>query len=158
MPSKTTHNLRRLSWPTLINPNVLVCKSRTMEFSRNDEEFQNFKNYKELRLVKLNNQRQSNLVDNLFRSIKKRKKKHPINCFNRKNVKLQFLFSYPTNSQDHQRTVNRSIMNNSAITQSATNLTELDNRTNFKRSYQVKRQLRRTRSSIGEFELLSKYI
>ena len=149
MPSKTSNHLRRLSWPTLINPNVLICKSRTMIEFANDE--QSNKNQKEIRLIKLNNRHSSSkttLVDNLFRSIRKRKLKHPINCFNRKNVKR--LLSYRSN-------LSKSIRNNSSLTQSAINLNELESLNSFKSANQMqKRKLRRTRSTISEFELLSK--
>lgn len=166
MPSKTynssTHHLRRLSWPTLINPNVLICKSRTMEFKDDDQ----VNNGRETRLIKLNGRHSNNafratnstLVDNLFRSIRKRKLKHPINCFNRKNVKLQLLLSCPTTSaQDHLHIVNlkRSLRSrNPTLSQSAINLTELDS--GFKR-LPNQRRLRCARSSVGEFELLSKW-
>lgn len=168
MPSKiyNSSNLRRLSWPTLINPNALICKSHTM-IDFNDGNLQpTANNCKELRLVKLNNSRHSKanstIVDNLFRSIRKRKLKHPINCFNRKNVKLQLLLSCPTNERDYLQIVNwnksiRSLMSSSYLTQSEINLTELDSSSSLKRLSSQGRRLRRSRSSIGEFEHLSKY-
>lgn len=171
MPSKTynspTHHLRRLSWPTLINPNVLICKSRTTEFKDDDD--QPMTNGREVRLIKLNGRQSNNtfraanstLVDNLFRSIRKRKLKHPINCFNRKNVKLQLLFSCPTTSaQDYLHIVNlnRSMRSRTpTLSQSAINLTELDNGLAFKRLPNQRRLRCATRSSVDEFELLSKW-
>ena len=167
MPSKTysssAHHLRRLSWPTLINPNVLICKSRTMEF-KDDEQRETKNGQREVRLIKLNGRQSfrpanSTLVDNLFRSIRKRKLKHPINCFNRKNVKLQLLFSCPTSTADHLHVLNlnnrsmRSALQNPTLSQSAINLAELGDA--FRRPPN-QRRLRCARSSVDEFELLSK--
>ena len=168
MPSKTyspsAHHLRRLSWPTLISTNVLICKSRTMEFKGEDDKPAPKNGQREIRLIKLNGRRSfraaanSTLVDNLFRSIRKRK--HPINYFNRRNVKLQLLFSCPTSAQDRLHVVNlgrsvRSVLRNPTLSQSAINLTELDNATALRRP-PSQRKLRCARSSVDEFELLSK--
>ena len=172
MPSKTysssAHHLRRLSWPTLINPNVLICKSRTMEFDEQHEDLSTNNGQREVRLIKLNGRQSfkaanSTLVDNLFRSIRKRKLKHPINCFNRKNVKMQMLFACPTSAKDHLHIVNlnrstRSALRNPTLSQSAINLTELDNGLAAnRRRPSNQRGLRCARLSVDEIELLSKW-
>lgn len=169
--SSPAHHLRRLSWPTLINPNVLICKSRTMEFNEHHEEPATKNGQRDVRLIKLNGRQSfkpaaaanSTLVDNLFRSIRKRKLKHPINCFNRKNVKLQLLFSCPTSAKDHMHLVNlnrsmRSALRNPTLSQSAINLTELDNGLAASlRRPSNQRGLRCARLSVDEIELLSKW-
>lgn len=171
MPSKTynSNHLRRLSWPTLINPNVLLCKSRTMNFSNDNYAAVKTNKLKEIHLVKLNSKRHnsvktnSTIVDNLFRSIRKRKLKHPINCFNRKNVKLQLLFSCSSNydPQDYpflDLSRSKEATNSNHLTQSAMNLNELEEQFNLNKDDRtVNQYLKRSRSSIEDFEYLGEF-
>jgi len=115
---------------------------------------------KEIRLIKLNSNRNfkaNSTLDNLFKSIRKRKLKHPINCFNRKNFQLQLLLSYPTEREDYSSNLDNSTSINKSnnLTQSEINLAELENSESIKYLSQGQRRLRRSRSSVGEFEYLN---